>query len=287
VPVRELDERSSEYLCRLLEDPIFEVLPLASSLQHVRHLATGARVNVAASPRRGLEATVSVAGQLEAAGFRAVPHIAARMVRDRAHLRELLDRLADAGIRRAFVVAGDATDSGPFPSGLSLLRELAELDGGPVEIGIPGYPQGHPFIPTDELWAALAAKAPYASYLTSQLSFDALDVLAWLAALRARDISLPVHIGLAGVVHVPKLLAISARIGVTDAARFVVRHGSLISRLLRPRGYRPGSLVTDLLPGLLAADAHVERLHFYTFNQVAETETWRRRLLQSLHRQPG
>ena len=106
----------------------------------------GATVSVTASPAKGIEATVALCEALQARGFRAVPHLSARMVRDRAHLRDLIAWLEGAGVDRAFVVGGDAKEPGDYPDGLSLLREMAEIGHPLAEIGIPCYPQGHAFI---------------------------------------------------------------------------------------------------------------------------------------------
>src|SRR5439155_23924762 len=106
-----------------------------------------------------------------AIGFRAVPHLSARMVRDRAHLSDLIAWLEGSGVNRAFVVGGDTKEPGAYPDGLSMLRAMAELGHPLAEIGIPAYPQGHAFIADRPLLDALRAKAPYASYMTTQLCF--------------------------------------------------------------------------------------------------------------------
>ena len=107
-------------------------------------LPRGATVSVTASPGKGIEATVELAIELEATGLRAIPHLSARMIRDRAHLAELLDRLADAGIDRAFVVGGDADEPGEFLDGLSLLRAMADLGRLPKRARLPVLPAGPP-----------------------------------------------------------------------------------------------------------------------------------------------
>jgi methylenetetrahydrofolate reductase (NADPH) len=280
--LQDLEPASRPMLVELVRSPTFEVLPLASTLALTEHLPSGATVSVAISPNRGLDATLEVAEGLAAAGFRAVPHVAARIVRDRAHLRAMLDRLAAAGINRAFVVGGDATDAGPYPSGLSLLREMSEVGSHVTEIGIPGYPEGHPFISGEELQATLVAKAPFASYITTQLCFDARAIANWIVQLRADGIDRPLHIGVAGAVDVPRLLRICARIGVTTAARFALRQRGLVTRLLNPRGYVPDSLLEDLVANLPDAEAGIETTHIYTFNQLAETERWRQSYLAKL-----
>ena len=115
----------SEALARVLASPTFELVPLKNAMDHAGHLPAGAKVTVTASPAKGLEATVALSEQLQDAGFHAVPHLSARMVRDRQHLCDLVAWLEGAGVRRAFVVGGDEKEPGDFPDGLSLLREMA------------------------------------------------------------------------------------------------------------------------------------------------------------------
>src|SRR5688500_16797187 len=95
-------------LARVLATPTFELIPLTRAIDLAPLLPRGATVSVTASPSRGIEATVGLAEALSEHGFRAVPHLAARMIRDGAHLAELTSRLNVAGVDRAFVVAGDA-----------------------------------------------------------------------------------------------------------------------------------------------------------------------------------
>jgi methylenetetrahydrofolate reductase (NADPH) len=275
-----LGDSGRSALATVLVDPTFELLPLKNATDQQAALPPGARVSVTASPAKGLEATVALSVRLEGAGFRVVPHISARMVRDENHLKALLAPLADAGIDRAFVVGGDAEEPGAFPDGLSLLEAMTNLGLAPTEIGIPCYPQGHAFIPDDKLLAALQAKARFASYMTTQLCFDANAIGSWLAARRADGIELPVRIGIPGVAAIPKLIEISARIGVRDASRFVLKNTRFVGQLLASGGvYRPSGLLERLSPLIADPAADVIGLHIYTFNQVAATESWRREYL--------
>lgn len=260
-----------------LDHITYELIPLKNVHDQAAHLPAGATVSVTASPARGLEATVELAAAMEARGFRAIPHLSARSVRDRAHLRELLARLADLGIDRAFVVGGDAAEPGEFLDGLSLLRAMAELGNGPRHVGVPCYPQGHPKIPDDVLLTALRDKAPFAEYMTTQLCFDSRAIGSFIAARRSEGITLGVKIGVAGVAEIPKLLSISARIGVKDSGRFLAKNARFVGQLLTSGGfYRPTGLLEQLAPVLVDPVADVVGLHLYTFNQVESTEAWRR-----------
>lgn len=273
-------------LARLLGRPTFELIPLKTSMDQAAFLPAGATVSVTASPAKGIEATVALCEQLQAAGFRAVPHLSARMVRDRVHLRELIAWLEGAGVDRAFVVGGDAKEPGAYPDGLSLLREMAEIGHPLSEIGIPAYPQGHAFIADGPLLEALHAKAAFASYMTTQLCFDPGAVATWIAARRAEGLMLPVHVGVPGVAEPQKLLAISARIGVADTHRFLVKNVRFVGRLVRSGGfYRPDALLAGLAPHLADSTAGIVDLHMYTFNAVDAFEKWRRAYLAKLPRE--
>jgi methylenetetrahydrofolate reductase (NADPH) len=280
---RSLSAAQAAALARVLQAPTFELIPLKNSLDQAAYLPAGATVSVTASPAKGIEATVALCEQLQARGFRAVPHVSARMIRDRAHLVDLIAWLEGAGVDRAFIVGGDAKEPGAYPDGLALLREMAEIGHPLSEIGIPGYPQGHAFIADGPLLEALRAKAAFASYITTQLCFDPTAIARWLAARRAEGITLPVHVGVPGVAEPQKLLAIAARIGVADTHRFLVKNVRFVTRLVRSGGfYRPDGLLEGLAPYAADPAAAIVSLHLYTFNAVAATEAWRHDFLSKL-----
>jgi len=280
---RRLTPEASAAVAHALAAPTFELVPLKNAIDQADALPTGATVSVTASPAKGIEATIALSERLQARGFRAVPHVSARMIRDRAHLADLVAWLEGAGVDRAFVVGGDAKEPGAYPDGLSLLRDMHEVGHPLAEIGIPAYPEGHAFIADSRLLAALRDKAPYASYMTTQLCFDPGAIATWLAARRQEGIALPVHVGVPGVAEPHKLLAISARIGVADTHRYLSKNTRFVARLIRSGGfYRPTGLVEGLAPVLADTTANVSGLHLYTFNAVKATDAWRRDLMTKL-----
>jgi methylenetetrahydrofolate reductase (NADH) len=272
-------------LARVLRSPTFELVPLKNALDQAAFLPAGVTVSVTASPAKGIEATIALCEQLQGRGFRAVPHLSARMVRDRSHLADLIAWLEGAGVDRAFIVGGDAKEPGDYADGLSLLRDMAEIGHPLSEIGIPCYPQGHAFIADGPLLEALHAKAAFASYMTTQLCFDPGAIATWIAERRAEGLELPIHVGVPGVAEPHKLLAISARIGVADTHRFLTKNLRFVARLVRSGGfYRPDALLEGLAPHLADPAAGIVDLHMYTFNAVDTLETWRRSYLANLLR---
>ncbi len=260
----------------------FEIIPLKNATSEAAYLPRGAVVTVTASPNKGMEATMDLAAELAESGFDVTPHLSARLHRDRAHLASILERAADLGLRRAFVVGGDHLHPGEFFDGLSLLRAMEEMGHPFDEVGIPAYPEGHPIIPDAQLDQALSDKQPYAHHLATQMCFDAAAVRSFLAGARRRGIRLPALLGVPGVGGRMKLLRISARIGVGDSMRFLSKNARVVTRLMGPGGYDPGELLEDLGDSMSDPELAIEGLHVYTFNRCEATEAWRREYLQAL-----
>lgn len=262
-------------LCRVVAATRFELIPLRGTLElALAGLPERAIVTVTASPLRGLEPTVELAVGLAGHGFDAVPHLAARSVRDRVHLVDVLARLDGAGVRRAFVVGGDAAEHGPYPDGLSLLRAMEELGHGFEELGVPAYPEGHVTIPDELLLAALLAKQRHVGYMTTQLCFHGEAIGRWIRGARRAGVTLPLLIGMPGRVGLARLLRISARVGVASSTRYLRQNRGLVGEALRRRSFRPDVLLHEL--GGIIADpaAGVRGLHLFTFNQVDASAAW-------------
>ena len=274
--------REAATLAELLRRPRFEILPLDGIEEQVlAHLGTDHRVTVTASPRKGLEATLALSERLARAGYTVVPHLSARLVRDRSHLEDVLERLLEANVRELFVPAGDAQEPGEFHGAADLLAAMGSLRTRFDEIGITGYPETHHLISDEETIQAMFAKAPMATCIISQICFDADVIAAWIAEVRRRGTALPIWIGMPGSVEYAKLLRISMKIGLGESARFMRLHGNWLRRLLT-RQFKPDPLMRALMPTLADPAANVVGFHLYTFNEVERTERWRRRTLERL-----
>jgi methylenetetrahydrofolate reductase (NADPH) len=268
-------------LAELLGCSRYEVIPLDGTEERVlAHVPRDLRVTITASPTRGLEPTLDLATRLAGHGFDVVPHLAARFVRDRTHLGELAARLTEIGVRDLFVVAGDAEEpAGTFEGAPPLLDALSELGHAFEEIGIAGYPEGHPFIDDETLTAAFLAKARHATYVVSQVSFDPAVTARWIESVWALGAPLPIYVGVPGVVSRRKLFRVSTRIGIGDSLRFLRKNGSFAARFLRG-GFSPDPLIDGL--GFVLDGEQVAGFHVFTFNDVEDTEAWRRALLNRL-----
>ena len=265
----------------LLSDPRYELLPFMGFDYALDELPSGATVAITASPEKGLDLTVDrcveVATERE---LEVVPHLAARAVRDREQLDALIGRFSDAGIEDLFVPGGDnKKPAGEYTSSFELLQDLDELGHDFAEIGITGYPEGHPLIDDDTLDEALAQKAPYATYIVTQICFDPEAVVDWIAGIRQEGIELPVYVGVPGVMKTERMLNISRKVGVGESIKFVRKTTGIIGmmkQLIGGKGrYRPDELVDGIAPFATNESYAIEGVHLYTFNEVADCETWR------------
>jgi methylenetetrahydrofolate reductase (NADH) len=262
----------------------YEVLPTPKVAEAVvaADVPRDLRLTVTASPAKGIEATLECAERLIASGYSVTPHLAARSVRDREQLTGIVERLVRLGVDDVFVPAGDANPPvGDYAGSLDMLRDLADLGRPFRHVGITGYPESHPLVSDDVIRQAMVDKRDHATYIVSNLCFDARAIQRWVQRLRASGTTLPVQIGLPGPVERAKLLAIATRIGVGESTRFLTKNASVFARIAFPGGYRPERLLEQLAPVFDDPAAGVDGLHLFTFNLVAGTEQWRRKVLGS------
>jgi methylenetetrahydrofolate reductase (NADPH) len=280
----ELRQRANRRLAEFLRHPGYEVIPLRGAEEAVvEHVPKDIVLTVTASPGKGTWATIELAERLAGHGFGVAPHLSARLIRDRAELGEILQRLREAGIRDAFVVAGDVDEpAGEFEGAAGMLRAMSEIGHGFEEVGITGYPESHPKISDEITIQAMYDKVPYATYIISQICFDAGTISEWAGRVWSRGVRLPIRVGMPGYVNRQKLLRISASIGVGESARFLKRQRNWLLKMFLPGGYSPDRLIEGLKPGFADPESNIRGLHIYTFNEVETTEAWRREMMERL-----
>lgn len=258
----------------------FETTQLsATDLAEVKaSVPAGAAIYVSAIPARPLAEQIETARQLRAAGFDPVPHLAARNFTSAAAMEEHVRRLVgEAGAQRALVIAGDR----PQPAG-ALTDALAAIDSGVLqrcgigEIGISGYPEGHPSIDEGALARALDAKLAAAEQggltlrLVTQFTMSTPPILAWITRLRSRGIDKPISVGLAGPTSLKTLLRFARICGVQASARGLARNTGLVKNLF-------GASTADPIVRVLAeaaGDLGDIAPHFFSFGGLAQTARW-------------
>lgn len=271
----------NDRLAELLGNISYEVVPLKSAEDAVlASVPTTIPLTVTVTEARGMEATLRLAERLRSHGYDVAPHLAARQFTDARHVAEVVGRLRAARVRSAFVVGGDSpAPLGSLPDAYSLLQAMQAAGDSFEEIGIAGYPEGHAAISQDETDLALKQKAPLASYVITQICFDAATTSSWAGRVAASGVRLPVRVGLPGPVSRQKLVRIAAGLGLGQSARFLQKQQGLLWRFLLPGGYHPTRLAKQLAIASTRTSNNIRSLHIFTFNELARTETWRRELL--------
>ncbi|WP_442679964.1 methylenetetrahydrofolate reductase [Sphingomonas sp. ASY06-1R] len=230
-------------------------------------------------PNETMAARTEAAATVRSLGFEPMPHLSARRITSQDELEQMVARcVAEAGVRRMFLVAGDPpVPAGPFADTLSLIRTGIFERHGIVALGIAGHPQDHPTMDEAARWSFLRQKHDelagrgIAPLIVTQFGFDAAPFLRWLEDLRARGMTTPVRIGVPGPAGIGTLLRYAARCGVGASATVMARYGASLTQLMGSAG--PDKLIAALEQGLTPALGPV-RLHFYPFGGLARTVQW-------------
>jgi methylenetetrahydrofolate reductase (NADPH) len=280
-PLQRLDDEERASLRALLERPRYEILPLPGIARRARRVDSEVSFSVTAAPP-GMDPTIDLAVALAEAGRRVMPHLAAQLFADGDELARCVHRLTESGISEVLVIGGVTDQPGEFPDAHSLLEELGTLGAGFAEIGIAGYPEGHPEIPEARLEEALAIKIPLATQVTTQMTYRAASVIEWVNDRDQGPLSLPIHVGVPGVAGPVSVASFGVRSGLARALTFAYRHPRLVAGMLRPGDKRSIRLVGQIGAAAAHGDLEVAGLHIYTFNQLSKTERWRRAILRRL-----
>ncbi|MEO3869509.1 methylenetetrahydrofolate reductase [Nonomuraea sp. B12E4] len=282
--IRGLGKEGDANLADLLRGTSYEVMPFRNAEQDVlEHVPDTVPLTVTVTAAKGLGPTLELTERLVRHGYAVAPHLPARQFLDKEHVADVVARLREARVRSVFVVGGDVPrPAGAFEDAYSLLRAMEEAHHPFAEVGIAGYPEGHPAIAREALEVALKRKAPMATRIITQLCFDAGTTAGWAAAIAGAGVGLPVHVGIPGPVNRQKLMRISATIGLGQSARFLRKQRGLLWRLLLPSGYDPTSLARRLSVAAPKTSGNIRGLHIFTFSELRKAELWRRRLLDSV-----
>ncbi|MCU1570122.1 MAG: methylenetetrahydrofolate reductase [Naasia sp.] len=266
----------------LLEDFSLEMTgkDVAGLREAAADLPPGTRMNVTFLGNEDLAMRVTAARAVLDSGLVPVPHISARRIASQAMLEEFLSALqAEGASENVFSVGGDPhTPEGPYDGALDVIKTGLLQQYGVKHVSIAGYPEGHPDIKEDALWAALEGKFAVLSEqglpgtILTQFSFDVDPVVDWIEGVRSRGVDLPIRIGVPGPAGIKRLITFASRFGVASSAGIAKKYGFSLTNLLGTAG--PDRFISDLAARLTPEQHGVVRLHFYTFGGVPATAIW-------------
>ena len=270
---------------RLVRQMCYELVPLKSADQAISDLPPGASVSVTCSPVKGIAATQELCVRLINRGHNAVPHFAARLVDGPKHTEKLAAWVRQHSVKEVLIIGGDSETPNHYVDALSFMKDFLATDSGVQTIGFAAYPDGHALVETPKLHDVLQAKqallasAGVQGLVSTQMCFDSDKIRSWLRNERQSGFSVPVSLGLPGVVDRTKLMTMGLRLGVGASMRYLSKNKGSITRMFAPGGYDPTKLLVELAPN--AEKLGIVGIHSFTFNNVADTASWQRAILGS------
>ena len=182
-------------MASLLDQAYLEVIPTRSIMDRLIHIPRHCFVAISCSPTHGVEPTLELVEKLSALPdeqqLKLIPHISARMIRNKGHLAKILQRLDAARVESIFVPAGDGREPiGQYSDSLQVLRDMADIGHSIRDIGIAAYPEGHPLVSDEILMQFLKEKQQFATYFVTQMCFDPQTLVNWIKDIRKAGISL-------------------------------------------------------------------------------------------------
>ncbi len=208
-----------------------------------------------------------------------VVHIPARHFIDYAHLKNFACELINAHVQHILLLAGDRRDPlGEFASSLDLL-DTGLFNQAFKSVGFAAHPEGHPAVNRKVLQQSMLKKQQWAqayqinAYFITQFVLDAKKVIVWLKKTQ-QQISLPIYLGLPGIVTTKQLLTFSRLAGVSwwRLMTLLVRSPWRWLRLMGSGS--PLKSIQTLSSSQKKGHIHIQGLHFYTFGGFKKTTEW-------------
>jgi methylenetetrahydrofolate reductase (NADPH) len=271
-----------------------ELLPLlsAASVEISSHghqlgelrqqFAAGTDVTITFLPGDNFRSNVETAIALRRAGFNPVPHIAAREILSSEALNDFIARLrSEADVRRVLLIAGDVVAAkGPFKSSRDVAVTGLLQAHGITRVSIAGHPEGHPYLDEAATFASLACWRDWSGEtgvrvdIVTQFCFEAAPILKFLGELEARNIDLPVIIGLAGPATPATLTKFALRCGIGNSMRALRGQIGRFGRLLVNTG--PDDVMHGLEAAPRTATASIAGFHIFPFGGLRKAHNWLR-----------
>ena len=277
------DHASSRELAALLPSASVEISSRGHQLGALQdHFPPGTDVTITFLPGDNYRRNIQTAAMLRRAGFKPVPHIAAREMPSMQVLDDFLARArGEADVTRILLIAGDvAAAKGPYRSSLDVGASGLIEAHGIARVSVAGHPEGHPFLAADAAFRGLAAWQDWGRLtkiridVVTQFCFESAPILGWIGELDARGIGLPVIVGLAGPATPATLTKFALRCGIGNSMRALRGQIGRFGRLLADTG--PDDVMRGLQSAPEATTASIAGFHLFPFGGLRKAADWSR-----------
>ena len=235
-------------------------------------------------PGLPLARTLEAVAAIRAAGLDPVPHVSARRILNREEFGSFLKHaVTDYGVHRVLLIGGDEPrPKGPYADSLQVLESGVLADSGIREIGVAGYPEGHPRISdlneSFKKKIRLAREQNLGIYVVTQFSFAPGRVIEYCAGLVRSAPDISIYVGVAGPTDPVALARYAQRCGVSVSLRALRNLGSGIARLVTHAD--PHEQLVELARYSRSREpSNVVGVHLYSFGGAVRTASWMRGLI--------
>jgi methylenetetrahydrofolate reductase (NADPH) len=248
-------------------------------------LPKNTRIYIAHLKDEEIAPMVASAKILNDEGFTVMPHISARVIKNKAMLYDWISMYQnEAGVDEALLLAGGSLRPiGDYDSSVQLIESGLFDRAGFKRLHIAGHPEGNKDIDPDggtaNVSKALSWKQEFSKRtdtkmaITTQFCFDAEVVKKWADNIKEDGIDIPIHIGVAGPAKLKTLLKFSVECGIGSSMKILSKRAKDITKLLLP--YKPTQILKDLdLYKVKDPKFNIEQIHFFPFGGVKETSDW-------------
>lgn len=285
---RRTDEKSERAsFGPLLDGYSIEVMPrTAARIENFREfLPTGMRVYIAHIDGTPIDDMVATAKRLTDDGYAVMPHVPARLIRDKAMLEDWISRYVnEAGVSQALLLAGGLTSPrGELDSSLQLLETGLFGRYGFKRLHVAGHPEGNKDIDRDGTTRladrALKFKQAYSENsdaemaIVTQFAFDAGSITRWAVRIAEAGVTLPIHLGVAGPTKLQTLIKFAISCGVGPSLSVLQRRAMDLSKLLVP--YEPDEFLTEIANyKAIHPQSLIEQIHVFPLGGIRASADW-------------
>jgi len=264
-----------------------EVIPktIAKIESFTEILPKNTRVYIAHLKNEDIEPMVTAAKRLNDEGFKVMPHMPAREIKNHAMLNNWISMYQnEAGVDEALLLAGSSPEpAGDYDSSIQLIESGLFDKAGFKRLHVAGHPEGNKDIDPDggvkNISDALSWKQEFSKRtdaemaITTQFCFDANVVKKWADEIKKDGIDIPIHIGIAGPAKLKTLLKFSVECGIGSSMKILTQRAKDITKLLLP--YKPTQILKDLSEfKLQEPELNIEQVHFFPFGGIKQTSDW-------------
>jgi len=287
-PASAIEPGSRARLGELIAAGSLEISPreLHRAAEVAAQLPASTCVYIPSLPGLPLARTLEAIAALRAVGLDPVPHVSARRILDRKEFSSFLKEASSRyGVHRVLLIGGDEPKpKGPFQDSLQILEEGLLADCGILEIGVAGYPEGHPKLSAVSIASAFSRKRQLVKeqnlglYVVTQFCFAPARIVDFCAQLARTAPGVSVYAGIAGPTDPVALARYAQRCGVSVSLRALRNLGTGIAKLVTQTDPRDHVLaVARYSAG--REPGNVAGVHLYSFGGAVRTAAWMREQL--------